>query len=192
MNPTKRTLTVLGLSATVVLLPTLALGHPAGFDPHNACLAPGAFPGPFTPGPTVIGTWGYVDFVGTLPCPGFTPPWGDDSAAACLLPPFTGPIPGMYCGPLVLPFLSTTCSWAPLVNTVPTGLVIGFDEFPYDGTVNLVTGGEGPAVGPFPPGAWTVVNTNALPARVIAYPTDLSTPGVPITAGADTNAVICV
>jgi hypothetical protein len=88
---------------------------------------------------------------------------------------------------------TATCTWAPVVNTIPTALTIGFDQLVFNGLIQFP---EGPVTMPLPPGAWTVTNPGALPERVIAYPTNpVVWPG-PAPAGflapGDLNNVICV
>src|ERR1051325_538606 len=226
MRHTLLMLAILGF----VLLPSLVLAGPPAGDLHNSCVTPAGAMGPFTlpPLPTVPATMSHFMPLGTsLPAcfalgPGMAPfapyvsEWGGHGPG-CPPPPFVGAITGAYCGPVIPPGGAATCSWVPVFNTVPTGLVLGFGAvgalpplFPpppppalpvTPGFVNLAVSGELPVFGPFPPSTstlpptgWTVFNPYVppflppTPARVIAFPTDLVGPGF---AGGDMNLITC-
>jgi hypothetical protein len=200
-------LTVGFVTVAVALTLPLVGAHPPAPDPHNSCVSPVGQPGPFSLPVLVRGTLSYLAPLGTsIPAcmgPGpfgpYTSEWGSH-APACPPPPFVGAIPGAYCGPLVPPGGTGTCSWIPVLNTVPTQLIVGWDGYippgapGLDGFVNVVTtgGAEVPVFGPFLPGAWTVPNPYPVPARVIGFPTDVG-PFPPGTlAPGDLNLVICV
>lgn len=180
-----------------LLLPALANAHPPAGDPHNSCLQRDAHQWEPTPPVLVKQTLSYLAPLGTsLPCqPGDWIEWGSHSPA-CPALPWVGPIAGAYCGPGVGPGLTATCTWWPVQNSVPTELVIGFDgRGGPNGRVNLITDGERPAYGTFPPGAWRVVNPYPVGARVIAYPTNIALPPDPLAgvlAPNDLNDIICV
>lgn len=188
----------------------MAVAGPPAFDPHNSCVASVVFTGPFVlpPLPAVPATFSHFAPLGTsLPAcfgPGpFAPyvsEWGGHGAG-CPAPPFVGAVAGAYCGPVIPPGFFATCSWIPVLNTVPTGLVIGFDGFApggfpgADGFVNLFASGEVPVFGPYPPSTstipptgWSAPNPYPVPARVIAFPTDLVGAGF---AGGDSNLIVC-
>lgn len=179
------------------LVPTLAMGHPPGADPHNSCYVKKGEMGPFTPPVAVQGTVSYVDALWTTPlnCDPAVDQgeWGSH-ADACPAPPFTGPMFGVYCGPVVAPGAAWTCTWSPVWNEVPTELVIGYDIKPYSGWVNLAIEGERPVFGPFPPGSWTTWNPYPAYARIMAFPTNVAPPGDPlhgVMAPGDVNDVVC-
>ena len=164
----------------LLLLPSLAVGHPPGADPHAACVEPFPHKGVPTPMVTVRLT-SYLDVLGASPLPcgaAATAEFGSHSPA-CPAPPFVGAIPGAYCGPVVGPGMMANCEWAPGVMTVPTELVIAFDPQPYAGFVTPAA----PAYGPYPPGPWSPPNPYGVPARVIAFPTNVALPPDP-AAGA--------
>lgn len=74
----------------LALVPGLVVAHPPVADPHHACTAAG----------------------GTLGCTAPASTWGSH-AAACAPPPFVGPAAGVFCGPVVPPGGTATCTWAP-------------------------------------------------------------------------------
>lgn len=198
---------------TLTLAPALASAHPPAFDPHNSCVVRYDHQGTTTPLVLVQDTLSYLWPKGrSLPCPdsfkyGLGPTiaeWGSH-AGACPPPPFEGAINGAYCGPVIPPWPATaTCAWFPLLNSVPTGLIIGFDGFRppapgvpgQDGFVNFMTSGEAPVYGPFPPSptpinpiGWTVPNPYGVQARVIAFPTNTDMSGR--LAPGDLNLIQC-
>lgn len=181
-----------------MLVPALAAGHPPAVDPHNSCMQPNHVAAPRTPPVLVQQTLSYLAPLGTsLPCGAAATAEFGSHAPGCPPPPWTGPMPGGYCGPMVAPGGTATCTWWPNVNTVKTELVIGFDGLPNgpNGFVDLVTQGERPVWGSFPPGGWRVPNPYPVWARVIAFPTNIALPPDP-SAGAlapgDSNYVVCV
>lgn len=184
---------------------SLASAHPPAADPQNSCLLDYGFPGGPSPFPLVDQTLTYLAPIPTslIAClappppapPGFTPypssyvaEWGSH-ADPC---PGAGvTVRGAYCGPVVPPGGTATCTWQPDINTVPTMLTIGFDRTG-DGRVDVLFNGETPVFGPFPPGPWKVPNPYPVPAQVIGYPTSMI-PFVPGTlAPSDANWVVCV
>lgn len=187
----RRTFWTTALAVALMVLPALAAGHPPVADPHNSCLQPFQRAGPKTPPVRVVDTLSYLAPLGSgLPCtPADVAEWGSH-APPCPPPPFVGPIPGAYCGPVIPGGALITCTWVPVLNTVPTELVIGFDGLGGgpNGFVNLAGQGERPVWGTHPPGAWTVVNPYGVPARVIAFPTNI---GGPALAPGDLNDVFC-
>lgn len=101
-----------------------------------------------------------------------------------------GPIPGAYCGPFVPPGGTATCTWTPIPNTVPTGLVMGFE-----GSGNwLIRLGDGevPVFGPFLPGSWSVTSPTPCFAKVMAFPTNLLPHPAAMDAPLDPNLIRCV
>lgn len=189
----------IGVAASLALLPALASGHPPGADPHNSCLQPRDEAGPASPPVLVQQTLSYLAPLGTspLPCgPAATAEFGSH-AQQCPPPPWTGPVAGAYCGPMVGAGLTATCTWNLNVMTVPTRLVIGFDGLPAgpNGFVSLVADGERPVFGPYGPGSWRVINPYGVPARVMAFPTNVAMPPDPaagVLAPGDSNWVTCV
>ena len=203
------------LVAGAVLAPPLTSAHPPSVDSHNSCVVKVLNVTTTSPLVPVLRTLSYLAPLGTsLPCPGATP-WGPtvaewgSHASACT--GGEGAILGAYCGPVVPPGGFATCAWFPIADSVPTGLIIGFDGYlaPFpppgkpglpgmDGFVSFATAGELPVFGPFPasptignPIGWTVPNPYPVPARVIAFPTDVG-PYPPGALGtADVNLVQC-
>lgn len=196
-------------------VPSFAGAHPPAADPQNSCVVKYEHPGTVDVVP-VVGTLSYLAPLGTsLPCPGATnwgptlAEWGSH-ASPCPALPFVGPVAGAYCGPLVAPGGFATCALVSVVNTVPTGLIIGFDGFVppgapgQDGVVNFLSSGEVPVFGPFPPSLMpdpaiggsttghTVPNPYPVSARVIAYPTDIGPYPPGTLAPTDLNLVKCV
>lgn len=171
----------------LLLLPALAMGHPPAVDTHAGCLQPFNRPAPAVPTVVVQQTLSYLDFLGTsLACPAAaTAEWGSHSPP-CPAPPFVGPIPGAFCGPLVPAGGFATCTWWPGLNTVPTELVIGFDPKPFGGVVVP----PGPVFGSYPPGSWAAPNPYPTTARVIAFPTNIQV-GTGVLAPGDWNNVGC-
>lgn len=194
----RRSLPTLAILLAALLLPALAWGHPPAADPHNSCHVRDDHRGDPTPPVPVQGTLSYLDALGASPLPCVVPPDAGEfgsHADPCPPPPFTGPAFGVYCGPVVPPAASATCTWRPVQNTVPTELIIGFDAKPFNGRVNLVADGERPVFGPYAPGSWTVWNPYAVSGRVMAFPTNVAPPGDPlwgVLAPNDVNEVICV
>lgn len=147
--------------------------HPAAGDVHNACFewVQGPVPLPvFPPTPMVVGgTESYVDYWGSSLNPGCQWEWGSH-AGVCPPPPWIVTVAGAFCGPLVAPGQSASCMLDVISPAgVPyTGLVIGFDVFPFDG--QITHGVDGPVFG----GNLTVhqANPHPLPARVIAFPSN--------------------
>lgn len=178
-----------------ILLPALVAAHPPAADPHNSCLVDKGVSGPPTPPVLVSGTHSYLAPAGTsLPCaPTFE--WGSHAKACAGGGGVVGPVPGAYCGPIVPAGGTATCTWTPVVNTVPTRLVIGFDVT-FNGLVRHVEGEKmvfgGPAPPGFPPGSWTVPNPYGVAAPVIAFPTAIGPFPPGLTAPNDQNLVICV
>lgn len=191
--------------ALLLLLPPLANAHPPLADPQNSCVLPIGGGAPPVPTQLVIGTLSYFAPLGTSmpgclapppapPLPPGLPPyameWGSH-ATPCPPPPFVGTLlgSGVFCGPMVPPFALGTCTWLPVLNTVPTGLVIGFDVN-LDGIISFPPAGPELYVSqPFPPGSWGLPNLYGVPARVMAYPTNLIPMGAP--APLDINQVGC-
>jgi hypothetical protein len=202
-----RNLTLVLLTLSFALVAPVASAHPPAGDPHNGCVAyvqkPAAAPAPNT---LVVGTVSYFAALrASLPCGEGTPnsrdPFGNPatlewgSHAASCKGVVNAAVNGAYCGPLVPPGGAVTCSWTPVLNTVPTGLVIGWDVN-RDGFQNLVpTNAEPWVYGPYPQfqPAWTVLNPYPAPAQAIAFPTQTAPlfPGAALAPG-DLNLVACV
>lgn len=195
------------LTLSFVLVAPAASAHPPAGDPHNGCVVYVQKTAP-QPVPTtlVTGTLGYFAALRTsLPCgegtPNYRDPFGNlvtqewGSHAASCKGVVNAAVPGAYCGPLVPPGGSVTCSWTPVLNSVPTGLVIGWDQN-RDGFQNLVPTNAEPFVyGPytqFQP-AWVVANPYPVPAQAIAFPTQTNPlfPGAALAPG-DLNLVSCI
>lgn len=190
----------------VALVPAFALAHPPAFDPHNSCVVRDGKPAEDVPRVPVDGTLSYLELAGrSLPCKrDFHYSEFGSHAKDCPPPPTVGAIAGAYCGPLVLPGDTATCSWKPVLLRYPQeiyGFIIAFDRpagpLPtlYNGFIRF-SDGEVPVFGPFPPGAWTVPNPYPGEiARVIAFPTNAALPPDP-SAGAlspaDLHEVGCV
>lgn len=200
-----RKLTLVLLTLAFVLVTPLTSAHPPAADPHNGCLTKLQRPAPQpAPGAPVIGTLSYFANPGTsLKCgqgtelfrdPFGNPVVGEWGSHAAPCPGVHVAVSGAYCGPIVPPFGAVSCSWTPVLNTVPTGLVIGFDVNG-DGLQNFApTGAEPWVYGPYTqfPTAWTVQNPYGVPAQAIAFPTQTN----PLFPGAglapfDVNRVIC-
>ena len=202
----------IGILILTLAVPAFALAHPPAVDPHNSCVVrghDGVFTVPTQSVSTLSYLWPMAGPEPTLKCQQYPPQFGPytsewgSHAAGCPPPPFVGVVAGVFCGPVVPPGGTGTCSWIPVQNTVPTGLIIGFDGFRaqgapgFDGFVNLVTSGEIPVFGPFPsststvpPKGWTAPNPYGVPARVMGFPTNIAFTGV--LAPADSSLVICV
>jgi hypothetical protein len=191
------------LTLSFALVAPVTSAHPPAADPHNGCVAYVQKPAPQpAPSTLVVGTLGYFAPLRTsLPCAETTPngrdPFGNPvtqewgSHAASCRGVVNAAVGGAYCGPFVPPGGVVTCSWSPVLNSVPTGLVIGFD-LNRDGFQNLVPTNVEPWVyGPYTPfqPAWTVPNPYGGFAQAIAFPTQLS--GATLAPG-DLNLVACV
>jgi hypothetical protein len=209
MRPRRLVLLALGIAA---MTPLVVSAHPPWTDLHNGCNVPavagGGAPPPKDP---VVGTLGYFAPLGSFPTPcpaGTVQEWGSHAAPCPTHSTVVGPVPGAYCGPVIPVGGFAKCAWTPVLNTVPTGIVIGWDIYhgngiPPDGLQNYyVSTFPTPApwrepwvYGPYPPspGVWAIPNPYPLPARVIAFPTQL-TSNTPIGAlgSADVNLVTCV
>lgn len=177
----------------LLLLPSPGEAHPPAADASKACVVGHNEPGPgAVPLPLVDQLLSYLWLFPTAISPLCLPLFFDagwaSHAPACPLPPFEGPFIGNYCGPVVLPGGSTVCTWTPDINTLPTRLIVGFDT----NADGLITDpAETPVLGPFDPGSWTVPNPFALPARVIAYPTNVGPHPPGATSAGDANFVLC-
>lgn len=177
-----------------------ALGHAPSRDNQHACLHEGTpVVGAFRAPSRVEGTMSYLAPLGSSqPCGAFaTAEWGSH-ARICHDAPQTYATQGAYCGPVVPPMGTATCTWSPVETSVPTGLVIGFDGV--SGVLPVFNGfiqsskGEGPVYGPFPGGSWRVANPYSLPGRVVAYPTNTALPpdaAAGVLAVADVSNVVC-
>lgn len=154
---------------TTLLLAPFAVGHPPAADPHAGCLQYWG-PGPADPTVVVQQMLSYLDPVGTsLGCnPATDIAEFGSHAPACPPPPFIGPIPGAFCGPVVPPGGVEDCTWWPGLMTVPTELVIGYDP-KFTGFVPP----PGPVWGHYPPGSWSAPNPYPVSARIIAFPTNV-------------------
>lgn len=195
MKPSIWVLGTLGLS----ILALSGAAHPPAADLQQACLVPGGFGGNLVVATTVKGTLSYLSPAGaSIPgCAPFIAEWGSH-APPCPPAPFIGPIAGAFCGPMVLPGGVVECTWTPIVNTVPTKLVVGLDVPKHNGMINVLTPGEMNVYGPYNPsaivGTAVVANPLNVPVRAIAYPTTdsgLLFPPMTLAPG-DINQVDCV
>lgn len=158
----------------VVLAVGLAGLVPSGASLAAGCtpLAPGAAGGALSPASVVVGTLTWIN--PSAACPG----GGADvlSLAAPCPTGYVGPLPGVFCGPLIAPGASGKCVWLPLVGG-PSGLVAGYD-FPtsptgYDGNVGTPLGaGEGALTAGITPGVpFVVTNPSAtFVGKLLAFP----------------------
>lgn len=159
------------LTALVLVVPALAVGHPPAADPHAGCLQNVGQPGPAQPMAVVNGLFSYLAPLGvSLACPAVAASEWGSHAAACPPPGFVGPAGGVFCGPVIPAGGFATCSWALGANPVPVELVIGFEPWPFPAGV---VAPPGPVYGTFPAGSWTVPNPFGVPARVMAFPTNM-------------------
>lgn len=180
----------------LVLLASMAFAGGAGnvgahpvvvSDPHHACFDFGtmdfASPGTLTPSYVVGGTESYHAQM-NLPSLGCSlqglAEWGSH-AGVCPPPIFNNVmIQGALCSDVVAnPSQSVTCEWE--IDTIDSlyatlGLVVGFDRFPYTGLIDVldgpVFGGPG-GVLPGDQASITMANPHPVPARVIAFPTNM-------------------
>lgn len=203
----KRSLLLAAL-VVVALVPAFAFAHPPAADPHHSCVVHQYQKASDVPKVPVQSMLSYLAPVGTsLPCPLDIHifEFGSHAGRCPVSPPTTGTTAGAYCGPLILPGETATCSWSPVNMAFPPetyGLIIGFERpsgalpLSFNGLVRLTGEGEVPVYGPFRPSSVTVPNPYPTEvARVVAYVTNVAQPPDPL-AGAlsipDLHEIGCV